>query len=792
MPLERYKSLFPITALTAILAVSIGCNLHRANKAFDEGKYEEAAQAYSRVVQQNPTNVKAKMGYKRSAVMAAEKRLMKAKEAERNGQWDVAKNEIIQALIFDPQNAIAIDWLAAIDEKRDEAFESPDEDLRTIRERIENESVIRLAPKKPILEEFSITNQPLRQVFNVLQQNCEINFIFNSSFFQGADAPISIALNNMSLERILDILSLQNDIYYRYIDSKTVMVFKGGSNANQRAEYENQQYKTLYLDNAKPQEITTTLQRVLGQGNTQRVQMTADNRLNALIVKGRPNDIKLVTNMVRRLDKAKAEVMVYVELLEVTESSMEQVGLLPVVTPGAEGMYRMGATLDNSGMPNINRGAMRISKSDLMFLFPSLQLDALKSSGEAKMAASQNMRIASDVAAQYNFGEKIFVLQGTPNTSSNSALSQQLQQGYGGYNLPYGDNWQQQDVGIKVTITPRVHHNDEITLDIKTDVTNQKASSNPDRPNIGQRKLDTEVRMQNGETIIFGGLLREDEVKSRQGVWGITDIPVVGKLLGNNRKDVSKTNTLLTVRAVIVRKPDLRPDDFRAFDPDFNALQGELEAEQKLLKLLEAQQNTGNTEATAGTQVPESASATQQPQPARPGQSTDTNSSTPGAATPQTTENQPAIAENAEAGLEKKAENPPLVESDLVLFLTPITNQIAKGERRQISMMVSGGRGVTSGEFVFRIDPKLKLHGITGADFLTREGGNISFEQSNDGIVKVNFKKTTGTADSGRMLTLDLEAVEKGNAAVMVEAYKCFVGEFQISAQIQNALVEIE
>jgi len=828
MPSIRSQSLFTITALTAILAVSIGCNLHRANKAFDEGKFEEAARAYSRLVQQNPSNVKAKMGYKRSAVLAAEMRLMKAREAERMGRWDVVMEEIVQALRFDPQNSIALDWYAAIDERRNEAIENPDEDLRAIRDRIENESIIRLAPKESVLKEFNIPNQPLKQVFSILQKTFEINFLFHNTFTQGVDPSIQFSVNDMSLERILDYLALQNDLYYRYLDSKTVMVFKGGSNAAQRAEFENQQYKTLFLDNAKPNDIVTTLQRLLGQAGGQRIQLTPDNRLNALIVKGRPNDIKLITRMVRQLDKAKAEVMVYVELLEVTENSMEQVGLLPVVVPGTEGVYRMGATVDSSGQFNTNRGGMRISKSDLMFLFPSIQLDALKNSGEAKMAARQNMRIASDFAAQYNFGDKVFVNTGANSSTGaigNTALSQ-VQQQYQGYN-PYGgfaNNYQQQDVGVKVTITPRVHHNDEITLDIKTDVTNQKASSNPERPNIGQRKLDTEVRMQNGETIIFGGLLREDEVKSRQGVWGIADIPIIGKMLGNNRRDVSKTDVLLTVRAVIVRKPDLRPDDFRAFDPDFNALQEELEAEQKISKRLENQKNTeaapepkaptstpaATTPPVAAATPPTATPATATPatttpatttpaatapaattQPASSGQSTDASRNTSGTDTSKTNETQPAATENTEANSAKKAENPP-VESDLVIFLTPITSQITKGERYQINMMVSGGKGVTSGEFVFRIDPKLKLHGITGADFITREGGNVSSEPPSDGVVKVNFKKATGTTDSGRMLVINLEAVEKGNALIQVESYKCFIGEAQISAQIQNAIVEIE
>jgi general secretion pathway protein D len=802
-----FKRLFSITSLAAILAVASGCNLYRANKAFDEGKYEEAARAYSRLVQQNPSNVKAKMGYKRSAVLAAEMHLAKAKDLERRGQTDLAQEAIMQALRFDPHNSVALDWLAAIEDAKllDSDFNSVDEDLRAIREKVEAQSVIRLAPKETSLEDFNITNQPIRDVFKVLGRYFEISFIFHSTFAQGVDTPINISTKNMSLKRILDTLALQNDLYYRYIDSKTVMVFKGGANAAQRAEFENQQYKTIYLDNAKPQDIATTLTRLLGQA--QRIQITPDNRLNAIIVKGRPNDVELVTKMTRMLDKAKAEVMVYVELLEVTESSMEQVGLMPVLTPGGEGIYKLGATIDNSGSPNINKGAIRISKSDIRFLFPSLQLDALKTSGEAKMAARQNMRIASDASATFNFGDKIFVVTGSPyGTGSTSQQASQLanQYGYGGLG-GYGQNYAQQDVGVKIQITPRVHHNDDITLDLKSEVTSLKASANPDRPDIGQRKLDTEVRMQNGETIIFGGLLREDEVKAKKGPWGLADIPLIGKLVSNNRKDVSKTDVLLTVRCVIVRKPDLRADDFRAFDPDYHLLQEDLEAELKAAKI----------EAAKAAQKPQAPPAAAEPsratQPAA-GQTGQAGQAQPAAAqTGQTRQAQPAApAKDSPAHPQPAADLPPLdsakdgpaesekasekkpIESDLILYLSPINSQIPKGAKHQLRLMVSGGKGLSSGELVFKIDPKVKLVGVSGADFLTNEGGNITSDPSADGTTKVSFQRPSSASDSGTLLILDLEGATKGNATITVESYRCYIGDNPITAQIMNALVEVE
>jgi general secretion pathway protein D len=577
MSIKRTASLMLITPLTAILVVSTGCKLYRAEKAFDEGKYVESARAYSQVVQQNPNNVKARIGYKRSAALAADIYVLNALEAERKAetasankneaerdmQLEIAETEIRRALAFAPQNTVALDLLARVLARTEDIRllnesmkSSSNDDLAAMRDRIENEPMIKLATKEPFIKTFRIPGRPLKDAFDMLSKHFGILFNYHTSFTQATDSPITLHVEDMPLERILDVLALQNELYYRYIDAKTVMVFKGGANATSRGENENQQYKNIYLDNSKPQEVVQTLQRLLGGQAQQRIIIAQDNRLNALIVKGRPSDIALVTWLARGIDKAKAEVMIYVELLEVTETSMEQVGLLPVADTMGTVAYRMGATIDLSGTFNINRGGVRISKEDIRYLFPSLQLDALKTSGEAKMAASQNMRISNDTGAIFNFGEKMFMQQ---SQALGTTGQQQTQYGY-----PPANNYQQQDVGIKVNITPRIHHNNEITLDIDADVTNLKPNSaNIERPDLGQRKLKTEVRAQNGETIIFGGLRREDESKSKQGVWGRSDIRILGKLLGSNTENLTKTDVLLTVRAVIVRKPELRPEDFR-------------------------------------------------------------------------------------------------------------------------------------------------------------------------------------------------------------------------------------
>jgi general secretion pathway protein D len=187
-----------------------------------------------------------------------------------------------------------------------------------------------------------------------------------------------------------------------------------------------------------------------------------DKRLNALTVQARASDLPIAQRIVSQLDKAKAEVVVYLELVEVSETG------------------------------------------------------------------------------EVNIGEKVSTTQ---------------------------TQYRYEDVGVKIKVKPRVHFNGDITIDLESEI-RTRIGGVQGRPDLGQRIIKTSARLRDGETAIFGGLLKEDETRSLQGLWGLSDLPILGRLFGNNRKDKSRTDMILTLRAVVVRKPDLVESDFAPFDPD--------------------------------------------------------------------------------------------------------------------------------------------------------------------------------------------------------------------------------
>lgn len=763
-PAPMPHPLIRAVAVAALLVMTLGCSLHRARKAFDEGRYDDAVQNYREIIQNSPNNVSAKMGYHRAAARAAEAHLVKAREAEKRGQDDQVYLEVRKAAVLDPSNAVAADWIANLETaaQRKKLQLDADESIETQRERADSRPSVMLNPRSIEGMDLNFVRKTsLKEIFSNLSQNSGVNIILHASY---QDVQISADLRGLGFQRILDTLMLQNDLLYKVLDVNTIMVFK--ATPQNREQFENQSIKTFYLSNAEPNDVRSIFQQIMPQ-----LRVFIDKRLNAVTIKAKPQELTIARRIVSQLDKAKPEVMVYLELLEVTENNLEQVGLLPVLGAGdTTGVYRIGGTIDNLTGPNQNKGGIRISKSDVKFLFPNLALDALKSSGDAKLVASPNIRVISGEKGEINIGEKISTTQSSIGLSGLGGQTPSTTAGALGSNYLNGASQTQysyEDVGVKIMLEPRVHFNGDITIKIESDVKTLKSGSQQGRPDLGQRIIKTWARLRDGETAVFAGLLKEEEQKSLQGIWGISDIPVIGKLLGNNRSQRAKTDVLLTIRAVIVRKPDIQPEDWEAFDPDLDRTE------------------TGPFAPKPKTEPMAKVSAVAETKPAgkvevKPAE---------GPAQPNTPKPE---GDASKPKTEATELSPQPEESSLVLFLAPVFTPLTKGERVQLNLLVSNGKGLTSGTMDVRIDPKLKLVSVMAGDFLTNESGSLDQIPLKDGVLKLSFKRANSASDSGSLAILEFEGVTPGNAPVLIQGGKYLMGANPISARVVNSLVTVE
>ncbi len=749
------------TAAILVLATGLGCSLHRANTLFEKGDYEGAHEAYRQVLQSSPNNVKARIGIRRTSELASQAHVEKARTIEAHGgSEDDIKAELGKALVFNLDNQIAQDWLLRIKDREDRAKAASNQDLEQMQLAAEQQGALQINPRSIEGVDLTFTRRTnLREIFSTLAKASGVNILLHSSF---QDVSVSVDLKGLSFQKALDTLMLQNDLFYRVVDTNTIMIFK--NTPQNREQYENQIIKTYYLSNADPQDIRQSLTALMPQ-----LRVFTDKRMNAVIVKAKPLELAIADRVITQLDKSLPEVMVYVQLMEVTESNLAKVGLLPVIGPGDDsGVYRMGATtINTSNGLNTNTGNLNIPSSNIRFLFPNLALDFLKSNGDARLVANPNVRVVSGEVGKINIGEKVSTTQssigvpgagGAGTTGTTGGIG-----GIGGLGSIGQTSYNYEDVGVKIEVTPRVHFNDEVTLKIKASVTTLKAGSTPGRPDLGNRDIETVTRLKDGETAIFGGLLKDEEQKQLQGIWGLTDIPIIGRLFGNTNTNKAKTDVIMTLRCILVRKPSISQQDLDAFNPDDAAVKTGPFAPKATPK-------------PAGTV---STTNAQPAQPTEPAQSTVTPPVPPPTTAAAPTTNPPATA----------ATRPPDA-SDLVFFISPSTANLMKNDKVEATLSVSGGQGLSSGYLDLQVPAGLRLETVAPGDFLG--GGKIQQAPGPNGTVRISFSRAGADADSGVLASVTLQAVEEGNQPLLIQGGQFLAGTNPISARWVNALFTVQ
>jgi general secretion pathway protein D len=122
-----------------------------------------------------------------------------------------------------------------------------------------------------------------------------------------------------------------------------------------------------------------------------------------------------------------------------------------------------------------------------------------------------------------------------------------------------------ENIGVNIDITPRTHHDDDVSLAVRIEISSISGKGFGDLPTFGNRSINTVIRLKDGETNMLAGLIRDEERQVLSGIPGLSDIPVVGKIFAHNRKETQETDIILTLTTRIVRVLNLRAEDLQPF-----------------------------------------------------------------------------------------------------------------------------------------------------------------------------------------------------------------------------------
>lgn len=508
---SEYKNTYKIARERAM------ANLLREGDRLQQAKkFTEAEKAYQRVLQLDAGNPTAQNSLNKLRThMALSALMLKAYAARDQRDWVQASAWLNKVLQQDPGHldalALQAEW------RRQQPPPAAAENQR-----------LSAAFRKPVSIEFREAN--LRQVFDVIAKTSGLNFVFDKDI--KPDQKTSIALRDSNVETAIHYLLLANQLERQVMNANTLFIYP--SNAAKIKEHQDLSIRSFQLAYADAKNVAAAL-KTLFKGR----DVVVDEKLNLLVVRDTPEAIRVVEKMVKIYDVPEAEVMLELEIIEVSRSKLSELGvrwpdgltLTPLASSSGQGL-----TL--SDLQQLNAAAIGAQVGALSF-------NLTQTDGKFNTLANPRIRVVNREKAKVLIGDKVPIV--TVTTLPNVGVSE---------NISYID------VGLKLDVEPTIYRGNDVLIKVSMEVSNIAGSQTTKNGSVaysfGTRSASTILRLHDGETQVLAGLINDDDRESISKIPGAGDLPVVGRLFGKNRDEGKKSEIILSITPRVVRNAQWR------------------------------------------------------------------------------------------------------------------------------------------------------------------------------------------------------------------------------------------
>ncbi len=530
------KHIWTLLILTLWLwgCVSFGPHYFKmANEAEINKDWDRAIEYYQKAIEEKPNEYPYKMSLLRVRLSASMFYLQSARDLAAQGKVEEARRDYEKALSYDPQNRTIYEEMRRLTQEP-AAVEPPKEEIIVYPVKL-------IAPPEKI--ELKFTEASLRSIFQALGKHAEVNIIFDELF---RDVPMTIDISGKHFEEAVAYLCLASKNFYRVIDEKTLIIVP--DQPVKRIQYEQHAIKVFYLSNINAQDIFAALQQML-RSQIRAPNIFVDKTLNTVTIRDTPANIMLASKLIRKWDKPRGEVIVDLAMMEVSRQRLRQIGV--DLDNAALGLRYAGpGATEDAGWFNL--GELKLgAASSYQISLPSALIQILQADSDTKVLAQPRLRGVGDEEMKTLVGQKVPIPQTTFTPIAAGGVSQQ----------PI-TSFTYQDVGLEITIKPKIHLEKEITLEIEVKITNIAGTGFADIPIISNREIKNVIRLKDGETNLLAGLLRDEERRSVRGIAGLASLPIIGNLFGATDKTIDQSDLVLTVTPYIIRSlPRTAEDD---------------------------------------------------------------------------------------------------------------------------------------------------------------------------------------------------------------------------------------
>ncbi|MFY9936111.1 MAG: cohesin domain-containing protein [Silvibacterium sp.] len=735
------------------LAKESASKLYKQGQAAEtKGDIEQAYEFYYRAFQKNPKDLKLKIAYERTRFTAADVHVRQGEKLRDQGDETGALTEFMRALEIDPSNELAQQEIKAMRDKAAAAAANQETSLASAAESPLNRigSPVQLKP---------LSNEPLtlhlvedsKVVYQTVGRTAGVNVLFDPEY---TSKRIQVDLTSVDLYDALRIIGTISGTFWRPITANTIFVAQ--NTRAKRTELEEEAVQTFYLTNVAQQNDFTDLQTALrNMFQTAKIYGVASQ--NAIIMRGTPDELLLAQKLIGDLDKAKAEVVVDVAVLEVSRNYERTIGIqLPQTATVAFQASNYNntnnsssstssttstttTTTDQSNGLTLNSFA-HLNGTNFAVTVGNATANLLLTDSSTKILQNPRIRASDGQEATLKIGEKLPVATGSYQTGAATAIVSSL----------VNTQFQYLDVGVNIKVKPTVHYDRDVTLKLTIEVSSQNGTANLggiNQPIITQRTVDQTIRLKEGEANILGGILQKQTSNSLSGTPGLAQVPILKYIFSSNDKTINDDEIVFLLIPHLVRAEILNPLNLRELDT-----------------------GTGNS-----IELRHINEDTTRPPVAKPGIFTVAPPAGPEGAQA-VPPNAAAAATTALANLQQTAGQVPVK-----LQLTPEMSPQKVGSTFQMTVNLTGGTDVFSVPMQVQYDQtKLSLINVDlgdspgkGVNFLGQDGQAVALVHRDDGSGNVAISASRppgahGITGSGSVCVLTFQAKAPGDASVVI------------------------
>ncbi len=553
-----------LAVLLCSVVLAAGCaagrSFGRGENAARAGDWDTAVENYRRAVQQSPKRTDYRIAYERAMLAASQAHLDQARVAEARMQIEEALREYRRAGEFDPANRQIASKVGEIERRLRDQQEAtaPRSNLQQLRTEAARQSAPQpLFNLNTVLQGLRFNNTGLREILNSIGMTSGVNVTYDNTF---QDRMYTVQLDNVTLEEALGQILAANQLFYKVVSPRSIIVVP--DNVQKRGQYEEQAIRTFPVSHADATELAQLVNTIIRVGGGQVQPMVVANKTaNTLTVRATTNVMAIVERIVESNDNPRAEVLIDVQILEVNRARVKQFGL-------DLGDYAIGAVFSPEQDPrgtsgtgntfgprpfNANTISRGINTTDFYLSVPSAAVKFLETDSESKLVAKPQLRGAEGTKLILNLGEEVPI----PSTTF-SPLAQ------GGASFQPLTSFTYRPVGVNVEITPRVTFEGDVILELLIENSALGKGLNvagQNLPSFTSRKVQTKLRLRDGESNLLAGLLQEEDRRSLRGLPGILRLPVIRQLFSANDNTISQTDIVLLLTPRIVRTHELTARD---------------------------------------------------------------------------------------------------------------------------------------------------------------------------------------------------------------------------------------